>query len=75
MLRKITVLLSALAMLGVMFVPPAMAVDPGGNHGHKSADGPDKNLGGGQEKVDHVHPPKAGGDKHAGGDQHGGGIV
>jgi hypothetical protein len=67
-LRKITVLLSALAMMGVMSVPPVMAAPDGENSGNKGADGLDKNKGGGQEKIGNAHPP------HAGGDQHGGGI-
>jgi hypothetical protein len=71
MLRKLTVLLSALAMLGVMAVPPVMAVPAGGfnpNNGNKNADGLDPNQGGGQERPKNERPP------HAGGDQHGGGL-
>ena len=46
--RKLTVLLSALAVMGVMMAPPVMA-DPGFNKGHKAEDGADANQGGGQE--------------------------
>jgi len=69
--KRVAVLLAALSVMMVMAVPPVMAVPAGGfhvNNGHKADDGGDKNLGGGQEKIDRAHPP------HGGGDQHGGGV-
>jgi hypothetical protein len=68
LLRKLTVLLSVLAMMLVMSVPPAMA-DPGFNRGNKGEDGLDANQGGGQEKIPNPHPPR-GGENH---DDNGGG--
>jgi hypothetical protein len=55
MLRKITILLSALTMMMFMAVPPVMAA-PGGNspchcQGHQTDDGLDHNQGGGQEHI------------------------
>jgi hypothetical protein len=69
MLRKITILLSALAMMGVMVAPPAMANHQDGhvNRGNQLDDGEDKNKGGGQEHIRNGHPPKGGGECHAGG--------
>jgi hypothetical protein len=54
MLRKLTVLLSALSMMLVMAAPPAMAAaggSCGGLCGHQADDGPDKNKGGGNEHI------------------------
>jgi hypothetical protein len=64
--RKLTLVLMAVMML-MMSAAPALADKPAGNHGNKSYDGTDKNLGGGQEKTPNAHPPQAGGDKHGGG--------
>jgi hypothetical protein len=46
--KKLGILLAAVMVMGVMSVPPAMA-DPVQNRGNKGSDGPDKNLGGGQD--------------------------
>ena len=50
--KRLAVLLSALAIMVVMSVPPVMADPVGGfgNEGHKGDDGADHNKGGGQEK-------------------------
>ncbi len=53
LLRKKTVLLSALAMMMVMSVPPAMAHHDVGhtNAGHKADDSADRNQGGGDDHI------------------------
>jgi hypothetical protein len=78
MLRKIAVLLSALAMMMFMAVPPAMAHHDVGHtnqseRGNKSDDLEDPNKGGGQEHTRNAKPPKGGGEKHGGGDGDNGG--
>ena len=53
LLRKITVLLSVLAMMMVMAVPPVMADPPVGhtNNGHKLDDNADHDQGGGNNHI------------------------
>jgi hypothetical protein len=67
MRTRVAVLLMMVVMVLVMPAAPALADKPAGNHGTKSFDGTDKNLGGGQERTPNAHPPRAGGDKHGGG--------
>jgi hypothetical protein len=76
--KRLAVLLSALAMMGVMAVPPAMAhhdVDHTNQseRGNKSDDLEDANQGGGQEHTRNARPPHGGGDQHGGGDGDNGG--
>jgi hypothetical protein len=56
MRTRVAVLLMTVMMMVVMPAAPAFADKPAGNHGNKSYDGPDKNLGGGQEKTPNAHP-------------------
>ena len=53
MKRKITVLLSALSIMVVMAVPPAMAHHDVGhtNNGHKTDDNADHDQGGGNNHI------------------------
>jgi hypothetical protein len=67
--KKLAVLLAAVMMLGVVSAAPAIADAGGLNNGNKGSDGPDKNLGGGQEKTNNPHPAHGGG---SGGDNGGG---